>query len=144
MMAVPGFRTLPRARCLSLLGSAAVGRVGLSVGALPAILPVNFVLARDRVVFRTVPGSKLDSALARTVVAFEADGYDAAGTWGWSVLVQGMATELTAASDLEDARRLPLTAWAFPGGAPRFVAVETTFVSGRAFGALPERDGGSG
>ena len=133
----PGFRSLPRAQCLALLGCGTVGRVGLSVGALPAVLPVNYALAGERVVFRTVPGTKLDAALARSVVAFEVDGYDLEGAWGWSVLVQGMAQEVTVAAELTEARALQLKSWAFQDGAPRFVAVPITFVSGRGFGVLP-------
>lgn len=90
-------RELSRGQCLALLSTAPVGRVGVSLGALPVILPVNYVVLDERVVFRTVPGTKLDAATARTVVAFEADGHDPHGTWGWSVLIQGVARELTEA-----------------------------------------------
>jgi nitroimidazol reductase NimA-like FMN-containing flavoprotein (pyridoxamine 5'-phosphate oxidase superfamily) len=136
-MTSASFRTLSRTRCLDLLSTAPLGRVGLSVGALPSILPVNFTLLGGLVVFRTVPGSKLDAALARTVVAFEADSYDPEGAWGWSVLVQGMAAEITAPAVLAGVQRLRLPAWALPESARRYVAVETTLVSGRAFGVLP-------
>ena len=132
-----GFRALSRAQCLGLLATGRVGRVGLSVGALPAVLPVNYALHGERVVFRTVPGTKLDAALARSVVAFEVDSYDPEGAWGWSVLVQGMAAEVSAPAELAEVRRLQLRAWAFPDGAQRVVAVPITFVSGRGFGALP-------
>ncbi|MGA8016838.1 MAG: pyridoxamine 5'-phosphate oxidase family protein [Candidatus Dormiibacterota bacterium] len=136
-MAPLGVRALSRTDCLDLLGTATVGRLGVSVQALPAILPVNFVLTGDRVVFRTVPGTKLDAALARAVVAFEADEYDAAGAWGWSVLVRGVAGEIVAPDELAEARALPLRAWPCGDGAERFVAVPITFVSGRAFGVIP-------
>ncbi|HYA00194.1 MAG TPA: pyridoxamine 5'-phosphate oxidase family protein [Candidatus Binatia bacterium] len=132
-----GFRELARARCLELLATVPVGRVGLSVGALPVVLPVNFVLAGDRLVFRTVPGTKLDAAAVRAVVAFEADAYDAGGAWGWSVMVQGQSAEITAPEELAEMRKLRLDAWAQPQRATRFVAVRITFVSGRCFGELP-------
>lgn len=136
-MAPFGVRALSRTDCLMLLGSAAVGRLGVSVEALPAILPVNFVLTGDRVVFRTVPGTKLDATLARSVVAFEVDSYDASGAWGWSVLVRGIASEIVAPAELAEARALPLRAWPFADAVGRFVAVPITFVSGRAFGVIP-------
>ncbi len=136
-MSLTSFRPLSRLRCLELLATARVGRVGVSVGALPAILPVNFTLLGGLVIFRTVPGTKLDAALARAVVAFEADAHDPGGSWGWSVLVQGMASEITTPSILAGVRRLDLEAWALPDAARRYVAVETTVVSGRAFGILP-------
>ena len=133
-----GFRTLPRSRCLELLGTARVGRLGLSVAALPVILPVNYAMAGERVVFRSVPGTKLDSALASAVVAFEVDAHGQEGAWGWSVLVQGVAHEIIVPAELEVARRLPLRAWAYPDAAERWVMVQSTFVSGRCFGRLPD------
>ena len=66
-------RELSRARCFDLLATLAVGRVGVSVRALPAILPVAYAVAGDRVVFRSAPGAKLDAAVHRSVVAFETD-----------------------------------------------------------------------
>ena len=82
--------------CLRLLASVTVGRVGVTIDALPAVLPVNFVMSDGAVVFRTVPGTKLDAATAGAVVAFEADAYGTAESpGGWSVLVRGVARELT-------------------------------------------------
>ena len=48
-------RELSRARCFDLLATLAVGRVGVSVRALPAILPVAYVVVGERVVLRSVP-----------------------------------------------------------------------------------------
>ena len=125
---------LNREQCLELLGTVAVGRVGVSIRALPAILPVNFVLAGGQILFRTIPGTKLDAAAAGAVVAFEADGFDPGGGSGWSVLVQGICSEVTDPDDLARLAHLPLEPWAFgPGVADRLVRVETSFVSGRRF-----------
>ena len=44
--------------------------------ALPAALPVNFALLDGEIVFRTATGSKLAAALAKAVVAFQADDID--------------------------------------------------------------------
>jgi nitroimidazol reductase NimA-like FMN-containing flavoprotein (pyridoxamine 5'-phosphate oxidase superfamily) len=131
-------RELSRTRCFDLLATLAVGRVGVSVRALPAILPVAYVVAGERVVFRSVPGGKLDAAVHRSVVAFETDRYDPAGTWGWSVLVQGVASEIVSAAELAEARRMLPDDWPFLTDAVvRFISIEATFVSGRAFGAVP-------
>ena len=43
----------------------------MSVGALPAILPVNYSLVNGDIVFRTGKELKLRAALDHTVVAFE-------------------------------------------------------------------------
>jgi nitroimidazol reductase NimA-like FMN-containing flavoprotein (pyridoxamine 5'-phosphate oxidase superfamily) len=80
---------------LRLLASVSVGRVGLSIKALPAVLPVNFALLDGEVVFRTVEGTKFHAAAAGRVLAFEADGYETDGLSGWSVLVQGVSRVVT-------------------------------------------------
>jgi uncharacterized protein len=131
-------RDLPRDQCLELLAAVSLGRIGVSIGALPVILPVNFVLVRDHIVFRTVPGTKLDAAIVRRVVAFEADDHEPDGAWGWSVLVQGVASEIVDPDEVAEVRAVPLSTWPFENGtANRFVRVETTRVSGRRFGRLP-------
>jgi uncharacterized protein len=66
-----------------------VGRVGVTIGALPAIFPVNHRLVDGCVVFRSSPGSKLSAASSGAVVAFEVDDYNAADRSGWSVLAVG-------------------------------------------------------
>ena len=125
---------LSRAECLSLLSTVSVGRLGVSIQALPAILPVNFVLHDEKVVLRSVPGTKLDAATAQAVVAFEADEYGPNGEWGWSVLVQGVAQEITDPAELAEARSLGLAAWAFPSGeAYRYLRIDTNLISGRKF-----------
>jgi nitroimidazol reductase NimA-like FMN-containing flavoprotein (pyridoxamine 5'-phosphate oxidase superfamily) len=118
--------------CLALLGSVPVGRVGVTIDALPAVLPVNFVVWHGAIVFRTVPGTKLDAATAGEVVAFEADAYgsrDAPG--GWSVLVRGIAREVTDAAELAEVDALPLDSWAWDGQAHRYVCIEPTVMTGR-------------
>jgi nitroimidazol reductase NimA-like FMN-containing flavoprotein (pyridoxamine 5'-phosphate oxidase superfamily) len=131
-------RELSRARCFDLLATAVVGRVGVSVRALPVILPVGYVVAGERVVFRTAPGAKLDAAVHRSVVAFETDRYDPAGDWGWSVLVQGVASEISGVAELDEARAMLGRDWPFlTEDLVRFISIEGTFVSGRAFGAVP-------
>ena len=68
-----GLQILDLEECMRLLGTASIGRVGLHWDALPTVLPVNFVLDGDRVVFRTGRGAKLAAAAAGNVVAFEVD-----------------------------------------------------------------------
>ena len=110
----------------------------MSVRALPVILPVGYVVAGERVVFRTAPGAKLDAAVHRSVVAFETDRYDPAGDWGWSVLVQGVASEISGVAELDEARAMLGRDWSFlTEDLVRFISIEGTFVSGRAFGAVP-------
>jgi nitroimidazol reductase NimA-like FMN-containing flavoprotein (pyridoxamine 5'-phosphate oxidase superfamily) len=127
-----GIEVLGVDECLALLGSVPVGRVGITIDALPAVLPVNFVVHDGAVVFRTVTGTKLDAATAGAVVAFEADDFVAAPTrTGWSVLVRGVAREITADDEVTLARGLPLDSWAWDGSADRFIRIEPTLVTGR-------------
>lgn len=99
---------------------------------------MNFRLLGDRISVRTVSGTKLDAAVAQAVVAFEVDDYDPEGRWGWSVLVRGAGAEITQPDELEQVKALPLRAWAFKhGDANRFLAIDTTLVTGRRFCAPP-------
>ena len=125
-------KNCPCGECLRLLASVSVGRVGLSVRALPAVLPVNFALLDGEVVFRTVEGTKFHAAIAGRVLAFEADGYDADGLSGWSVLVQGVSRVVTEPTELHRAKQLTVEPWAVEG-ADRIVRITSTLVSGRRF-----------
>lgn len=84
-------RSLDRPTCLSLLSSVGVGRVGLSVDALPVIVPVGFRVDGDHIVFALPATDRGAGAVNGTVVAFEADDVDPTTGVGWTVLVQGPA-----------------------------------------------------
>ena len=86
-----GLEILDESECLALLASGSLGRVGVTIGALPAILPVNYTMSGSDIVFRTAPGTKLSAALRNTVVAFEVDYADWDRREGWSVLAIGEA-----------------------------------------------------
>jgi len=117
--------------CLWLLASVTVGRGGLSIGALPVVLPVNFGLLDEDIIFRTVEGTKFHAAAAGAVVAFEADSYEPDGTSGWSVVVQGRSTLVVDPSELGRVQKLKVEPWAVDGAADRVVRISTTVVSGR-------------
>jgi Pyridoxamine 5'-phosphate oxidase len=78
-------------QCWELLASASVGRLALSLHALPAILPVQYYLdGRTLAVclgHREIPERSLDA-----IVAFAADAIDPQSRSGWSVQVQGRST----------------------------------------------------
>jgi nitroimidazol reductase NimA-like FMN-containing flavoprotein (pyridoxamine 5'-phosphate oxidase superfamily) len=127
-----GLEVLDRHECLRLLAGVPIGRVGITSGALPVVLPVNFVLDGERIVIRTVRGSKHDAAIHNTVVAFEADDFDPIEHTGWSVVVTGTSCELTDPDDVARAATLPLRRWAEDdGGRDRFVSISCDVVSGR-------------
>lgn len=125
---------LDREECLTLLVGEGVGRVGLSMDALPVVLPVNYVVDRGRIIFRTGHGTKLSAALRGAVVCFEVDDIDPRHRSGWSVVVTGTARQLTGREAVE-AAHLPLEPWSSVTG-DHFIAIGIDLVSGRRVGAL--------
>ena len=124
-----GLQVLSRDECLELLSGATLGRVAVSIAALPVVLPVHYGVLAGDVVFRTVEGTKLTGAVTNAVVAFEVDDIDDVGA-GWSVLVIGRAeivedpVERAAAGDVIPASWLPVAA-------DHVVRVRGDVVSGR-------------
>lgn len=125
-----GLEVLGRDACLRLLATATLGRVGISSGALPSVLPVNFRFDGRQIPIRTGVGTKLDAAVDNAVVAFEVDEIDPVEHTGWSVMVTGVARELTDPGELAAAQVPPLARWA-PGDEDRVIAISTELVSGR-------------
>lgn len=122
-----GLEVLDRADCIRLLGTVSLGRIGITVGALPTILPINFRVDGDRILFRTGIGTKLDAATRGAVVAFEADDCDPMYHSGWSVVVTGMARPV---EDPDDRALHTTPRWA-PGHDERLVEVSIEEISGR-------------
>src|SRR5579871_1784834 len=125
-----GLEILTHEDCMLLLEHAHLGRVALSVGALPVVLPVNYTLMDGDIVVSTVAGSKMDAALANAVVAFEIDGIDPFYHQGWSVLVRGVARVITEPDELARAGSLHLRPWASPA-ACHYVRIAADVVTGR-------------
>jgi nitroimidazol reductase NimA-like FMN-containing flavoprotein (pyridoxamine 5'-phosphate oxidase superfamily) len=129
---------LNRQMCFDLLAQVPVGRIGVSIDALPAVLPVHFSLFDETVLLRTVPGTKLDTATIGHVVAFQADGYEPLADTGWSVLLQGLARAVS--GQQARANSVPIRSWD-SGSAVRLVQIQATVLSGRR---LLGADGGIG
>jgi len=129
----PALAEVGRDECLSLLEGARLGRVGVSIDALPAIFPVFVTVVDGAVVFRTVPGTKLKAASDGAIVAIEADQFDEATGQGWSVLVRGIAHELTDGTRAEIARSQLSTTW-IDGAPEHLVLVSADLVTGRRLG----------
>lgn len=137
----PRIFDLSRDDCRSLLATVPVGRVGISIEALPVVLPVNFAIVEVDIVFRTVYGTKFHAATAGSVLAFEADGYETSGRSGWSVLVQGKAVVVTDPGELARFTDLTIDPWAVDGAADRFVKISTTNITGPALLSVTDRPG---
>jgi nitroimidazol reductase NimA-like FMN-containing flavoprotein (pyridoxamine 5'-phosphate oxidase superfamily) len=129
---VVGLEVLSEAECLGLLSRGCVGRVGFVVGGRPQVLPVNYAAdERGVVVFRTAATSLL-TAVAHQPVAFEIDGVDPAHRTGWSVAVQGQASELAEpGTPAGDRLRSVTEITGAPGQRDRWFAIEPEIVTGR-------------
>jgi hypothetical protein len=112
-----GLEILHLGDCFLLLGSVPLGRIGFVAGGEVVILPVNFVVDGQDVVFRTAQGSKLSAVEVGHYVGFEADSYDTATGTGWSVVVNGLAEIVESDAEAERLDRLGLSSWvrAVPG-----------------------------
>ena len=132
---------LTEQECFDRLRLAHFGRVALSSGALPVILPIHFALLGRDPVFRTDPGTKLMAASAGQVLCLEIDEVHPVLHTGWSVLVTGRADVLEAPEDREAAASLPLQPWVGRGDA--YVRIHAALVSGREIRVHPagERSG---
>ncbi|MFF4469708.1 pyridoxamine 5'-phosphate oxidase family protein [Streptomyces sp. NPDC001599] len=126
-----GFRELSRQESLQRLADASVGRIVHTRDALPAVLPVNFLLEESgAVLLRTSAASELVRAIDGVIVAFEADEVDTATHSGWSVVVTGLASVVTDPEEHEQLIRTGPRSWV-PWPVEVFVRVEPELVTGR-------------
>jgi uncharacterized protein len=120
-----------------LLASQPLGRFVTTLAGQPEIFPVNYVVQRPTVLFKTAEGTKLFAAIMNDRVAFEAD--DHGLDEGWSVIVRGPAHVLVTRAEIEEAERAQLLPWTATLKL-RYVRVTATEISGRRFrfGSEPE------
>lgn len=129
MLVDHGTELLSEPACRELLGREEVGRVAVSVAALPAIFPVNYRFVDGDVYFLTGDGMKANAAMEGTVVGFEVDHLDPEHRTGWSVLIVGQA-RLVSGEERERLGDLDLSPWA-GGTRSHLVRVHPEFISGR-------------
>lgn len=132
MLVDEGLEILTEDECWRLIEMPGIGRVGVTVGALPAIFPVNYTAPHRTIVFRTADGTKLRAAVEHAVVVFEVDHADPLYHDGWSVQVVGVAEPIDGAGGDEDAAALhaAVAPWA-PGERSNYVRIRPEMVSGR-------------
>ncbi|MFF7211932.1 helix-turn-helix domain-containing protein [Streptomyces sp. NPDC008238] len=135
----PVLQRLTEGECWERLGTHGIGRVAHTAGRgdeAPVLLPVNFLVDGNTVVYRTDPAGAA-AVGPGTRLAFEADFVDEQHRLGWSVLVTGTAERIgdSAVSDALGRR---------PGGEPwaggtrdLWIRVVPGEVSGRAIRSLP-------
>jgi len=129
-MEVALLESLDRDECLTLLATVPVGRVAITDQAMPAIVPVNFLVDGSDVIIRSVRGSKLAAATRGAVVAFEADTFDPDERTGWSVLVVGVASHVTERAEVDRLSTLGLQPY-LDGAASHYIRIPAAQISGR-------------
>jgi uncharacterized protein len=127
-----GLEVLDRDECFRLLGHHGVGRVAVVDAGRPIIFPINYVVDRETIVFRSGLGTKVSGALEGRAVALEIDGHDRATATAWSVIVKGGAESVRPGHALMEALQLPLFPWQ-EGMKDQFVRIVPAAVTGRRF-----------
>lgn len=116
--------------CWTFLRAQELGRLAFTLGGEVHIVPINYAVDGQTLLFRTAPGEKLLSVVLGTEVAFEIDEVTA-DERARSVVLRGSARLL----DEDEAHRadlVPLRPWI---GVEKYNVVEIapTAVTGRAF-----------
>ena len=131
----PTIERLTREECVALMATQDVGRLVVTEHGQPLVFPVNYALDGEAPVFRTASGAKLWSS-SHSPVAFEVDSLDSQTKTGWSVIVHGLAHEVTA-FDRRDLQfrvaGLAIHPWA-SGDKPSTVRIEPRLITGRRIG----------
>jgi hypothetical protein len=122
--------------CMELLAANHFGRVAVNDREGPVVLPVNYVLDGDSVLFRSGMGTKVEAGARGSAASFEVDAVDERTRTGWSVLARGTLTDVYERVEIERARRLPLQPFA-GGDRPHFLRLIFERVTGRRI-ELPE------
>ena len=125
-----GLVELDRRECLEFLAAESVGRIAYVSGTGPRILPVNYTLVEDCIIFRTVPYGEIYRNALNSNCAFEIDEADEFFESGWSVVALGRL-ELATEDDFARMRygKVP-EAWA-GGNRYMFLRMACEQVSGR-------------
>jgi len=114
---------LSERECWELLATASVGRLALSVRALPVILPVQYYLDGRRLAVCLGHQALPERAVDETIIAFAADSIDPVTRSGWSVQVQGQSV-------IPRGLRIE-TACGWPSSPAQVVEIEPRTISGR-------------
>ena len=119
--------------CLEYLHSARLGRIAFVSGDDVDIFPVNYACDGSIVIYRTATGTRL-ARTPREHVSFEVDGWDAAEKMGWSVVLKGIALDVSEGADpyskvLRERNVVPLA----PGARYRWIALYPKEITGRRF-----------
>jgi nitroimidazol reductase NimA-like FMN-containing flavoprotein (pyridoxamine 5'-phosphate oxidase superfamily) len=127
---------LTEPECLALIAGGGIGRIAYTGRYGQTILPVNYQLLDNTIVFRTAEDSPLEEDLqtgirhAEWQVAFEIDEIDLAAKEGWSVLIQGRAHHIDSDAERSAAHQTGVQPWS-GGVKEHYIRVVPTRITGR-------------
>ena len=125
-----GIEVIDRQECLELLAGGEIGRLAVVDHGHPVILPVNYALDGEAIVFQTAAGTTLDAPTRGGPVAFEVDESDRAARSAWSVVVTGWARVVSEPAAIERMESLGLSPWS-EHEKTHWVTIHPERVSGR-------------
>ncbi|MEU6244097.1 pyridoxamine 5'-phosphate oxidase family protein [Streptomyces sp. NPDC047024] len=124
------FESIGTEECRALLGDHGVGRLAVVPDDGPVVVPVNYTVVDNAIVFRTAANATPALADGERV-AFEVDRIDDAFSRGWSVLVRGDARIVTDPGERDElAERAYSGPWA-GGTRDVWVRLDPDAVTGR-------------
>jgi nitroimidazol reductase NimA-like FMN-containing flavoprotein (pyridoxamine 5'-phosphate oxidase superfamily) len=132
----PVVELLDEAECLRLISAGGVGRIGYTGRFGPTVVPVNYALHEETIVFRTGQNSPMGEDLrtgiehAESKVAFEIDELSPTTREGWSILIQGSAHPVDSEAERALVVQSGVEPWA-GGEKELFVRVIPTRITGR-------------
>jgi nitroimidazol reductase NimA-like FMN-containing flavoprotein (pyridoxamine 5'-phosphate oxidase superfamily) len=98
--------------CWERMRRSSVGRLAFVVDGWPVVLPVNYAIDGTDVMVRSGPGSKLAAARQTSQMSLEVDAIDPVYRSGWSVLVFGLAEDVSHPAEVARLEQLALRSWA--------------------------------
>ncbi len=127
------------AQCRELLGSGVLGRVAFHDSEGLSVLPVNYSIVNETVIFRTsaystlaqVPHSESRDGSRGYDIAFEVDHYEPTTRSGWSILARGHAERIDDEDELDLIKRTwDPNPWA-SGSRPVYIRLRFKQLTGR-------------
>ena len=127
-------RELTVDECVELISASVVGRAAICTPSGPHVVPVNFAVDHDSIVFRTTPYSVLGTYGWAGDMAFEVDHIEVEKHQGWSVVAVGRGEMVEDVEEIEEIR------WAHEpkpwadGTRPLYVRLRWREITGRRIG----------
>ena len=114
---------------MGLLETEHLGHLGLTSGALPVVVPVEYQLVDRSIIIATEAGTKLNGARKGAVACLEIDGTEPTTGAGWTVLATGRLRELRDPTADLPPHALPPRPWGLKT-AEHYVALEIELLVG--------------